>query len=98
MLLLAASYLFYAWWKPMYLILLAGSTIIDYIVGLLLERTRNHVRRTAIFLVSITVNLGILMYFKYGGLNFQVQHWVSEERRGILQPVSSSGAPSVVCR
>jgi len=36
--LLSASYFFYGWWNPFYLILMAGTTVVDWAVGLALTR------------------------------------------------------------
>ncbi len=37
---LIASYAFYGWWNPLYLILIAYSTVVDYIVLALMEKSR----------------------------------------------------------
>ena len=63
--LLACSYFFYAAWNWKFLFLLCGSTLIDYTVGLKLEREeRPHIRRRWLCL-SLTINLGTLAVFKY---------------------------------
>src|ERR1041385_6109643 len=36
--LLAASYFFYGWWNPFYLLLIAYSTTLDYLLVTLMER------------------------------------------------------------
>jgi alginate O-acetyltransferase complex protein AlgI len=64
--LLAASYAFYAAWNPPLALLLAGSTVIDWFVGLRLGTTRHPGRRRAWLLLSLAVNLGALGFFKYG--------------------------------
>jgi D-alanyl-lipoteichoic acid acyltransferase DltB (MBOAT superfamily) len=64
-LLLAASYLFYMSWNWKYAGLIALSTLVDYGVGLRMDREdRRHARR-ALLLVSLVVNLGLLGLFKY---------------------------------
>ncbi len=64
-LLLGASYLFYAAWDVRFLSLIILSTIVDYGCGRWLERAGNaRVRRLALAL-SLLVNLGILGFFKY---------------------------------
>ena len=65
LLLLAASYAFYMSWNPWLAGLILGSTVLDFLVGLALERTRAPQRRKLILLASITGNLGILALFKY---------------------------------
>jgi alginate O-acetyltransferase complex protein AlgI len=64
-LLLVASYVFYGAFNWRFLGLLMLSTVTDYVVGRLLERTDDDRRRKRIFLISLAVNLGILGFFKY---------------------------------
>jgi len=64
-LLLAASYYFYAAWKPEYLVLIVASTAVDYLVGLRLGRERSARRRKLLLAASLTFNLGLLFAFKY---------------------------------
>ena len=65
LLLLIASCVFYAYWKPVYLILLLTPSMIDYWCALRIEDT--DVDRTRKFWVSFSVitNLALLAYFKY---------------------------------
>jgi len=67
-LLLVASYAFYAWWKLDYVFLILASTALDYGVGLALGRTRSAPRRRLLVALSLTGNLGLLATFKYLGL------------------------------
>ncbi len=60
---LIASYAFYGWWNPLYLILIAYSTVVDYIVLALMEKTNS---RKAWAAISILNNLFLLGFFKYG--------------------------------
>ena len=64
--LLVASYLFYCWDTPVYGILIFASTVLDYLVGLGLERTENPQGRRALLGCSLLGNLGMLGFFKYG--------------------------------
>ncbi len=63
--LLAASYIFYGMWDWRFLGLLLVSTFVDYSVGRLLEGDRPERTRRALLATSVTVNLGILGFFKY---------------------------------
>ena len=63
-LLLGASYLFYMWWNPRFIALILASTIVDYVLGILLETAQPR-RRKPLLIVSIVVNLGFLGFFKY---------------------------------
>jgi alginate O-acetyltransferase complex protein AlgI len=64
-LLLGASYLFYGAFDYRFLGLLIISTLTDYTVGRVLERTEDARRRKQAFFMSLAVNLGILGFFKY---------------------------------
>ena len=63
-LLLGASYVFYMWWDPRFIVLILTSTIVDYYLGILLERA-NGPRKKFLLVVSLVANLGILGFFKY---------------------------------
>ncbi|MCB9934008.1 MAG: MBOAT family protein [Planctomycetes bacterium] len=63
--LLLASYVFYASWNPPFVLLLIGSTLVDYIVALRMGRSEKPRARKALLVVSVCVNLGVLAAFKY---------------------------------
>ena len=64
--LLGASYFFYGYWNPAFLLLLLFSTAVDYFCSLGMERWRERKQlRTCLLLVSICMNLGLLFSFKY---------------------------------
>jgi len=63
-LLLGASYIFYMWWDPRFIVLILTSTVVDYYLGILLE-TASGRRKKFLLIVSLVVNLGILGFFKY---------------------------------
>ncbi len=60
----AASFLFYSWWDWHYVFLLAASTIIACVGGLVISRFEGHARRTAL-IASLAGLLGLLGWFKY---------------------------------
>ncbi|HIJ66031.1 MAG TPA: MBOAT family protein [Candidatus Hydrogenedentes bacterium] len=64
-LLLVASYIFYAAWDWRFLSLILISTLIDYCVGLLLVKKLRHFSRGTLLVMSLCANLGILGFFKY---------------------------------
>ncbi len=64
--LLAASYVFYAWEHPAYLALLLASTVLDFSCGLLMDRRESPRWRRGVLMVSLCGNLGLLGFFKYG--------------------------------
>ncbi len=65
LLLLAASYYFYACWNPKFLTLLILSTVVDYGCGLAVARIENTRKRKLFVALSMALNLGMLGYFKY---------------------------------
>ncbi|MEO1032024.1 MAG: MBOAT family O-acyltransferase [Bacteroidota bacterium] len=64
-LLLIASYVFYAWWDWRFLSLIIFSSVVDYFVGIKLGNTKNLKKRRILLITSICVNLGFLGFFKY---------------------------------
>ena len=63
--LLFASYFFYAFWDYRFLSLLVFSTLLDFITGKLIFRSKNHVEKKAWLLISVIINLAFLGVFKY---------------------------------
>jgi alginate O-acetyltransferase complex protein AlgI len=66
-LLLVASYVFYGTWSWKFLLLLCFSTLLDYTCAQLVEAARGERQRRAVVILSATVNLGLLGFFKYFG-------------------------------
>jgi D-alanyl-lipoteichoic acid acyltransferase DltB (MBOAT superfamily) len=62
--LVAASFVFYAWWSPTFLLVLLASTGANFFLAQRIEQTSGPLRR-AIFVAGITANLALLGYFKY---------------------------------
>ncbi|MCD4792913.1 MAG: MBOAT family protein [Bacteroidales bacterium] len=67
---LISSYLFYGWIHPWFGILIAVSTITDYFAGLAIYKRTNN--KKLFLIISITVNLGMLGFFKY--FNFFIEN------------------------
>ena len=66
MLLLIASYAFYAAWNPPFVVLLWISTLIDWFAARGMAATSSAGRRRILLFVSLAANLGMLGFFKYG--------------------------------
>lgn len=64
-LLLAASYFFYACWDYRFLFLLMFSTILDYYTGIKMSESDTDKGRKFWFWLSVGINLGFLGIFKY---------------------------------
>ena len=63
-LLVLASYVFYMWWDPRFIVLILTSTVVDYFLGIWLEVTSGR-RKKLLLAISLIVNLGFLGFFKY---------------------------------
>ncbi len=60
--LLIASYVFYGWWNPFYLLIIAYSTTVNYIAVILMERSQ---RKKLWLAVGVVNSLLLLGFFKY---------------------------------
>ncbi len=96
--LLVASYFFYGWWDWRFLFLILLSTMVDYFIGLQIEKSKNQKHSKLLLFASLTVNLGVLFYFKY--FNFFIEsfseaftffgHHIESSRLNIILPVGIS--------
>lgn len=66
-LLLVASYIFYGWWDWRFLALIAGSSLVDFLVARELDRRDAPRTRKLLLGLSLVANLGTLAVFKYLG-------------------------------
>src|SRR5262245_43816177 len=62
--LVVASFHFYAAWSFELAFLVTGTTLADYLFGRWMSLTERRRLRLTVMLMSITMNLGILCYFK----------------------------------
>lgn len=61
-----ASYLFYGWWEPWFVLLMMLSTVIDYICGRIISTPGvSRSRRIAGLITAIVCDMGLLAFFKY---------------------------------
>ncbi|MHC1684335.1 MAG: MBOAT family protein [Clostridiaceae bacterium] len=63
--LLIASLFFYSWGEVKYVLLLLCSITVNYIFGLLIDKTAKRRSSTLVLALGITTNLILLGYFKY---------------------------------
>ncbi|RJP29943.1 MAG: MBOAT family protein [Candidatus Omnitrophota bacterium] len=75
--LLLASYVFYAWWNPLYLILIVYSTLLDYIAVNGMAKSQ---KKKLWLWISIVNNLWLLGFFKYGG-------FITDNINGVLSAI-----------
>jgi alginate O-acetyltransferase complex protein AlgI len=97
-LLVVASYYFYACWDWRFLFLLIFSTSLDYVTAIKMSTANNQKAKSFWFWLSIGINLGFLGFFKYynffinsfaeglSALGLQVNLWTLE----VILPVGIS--------
>jgi len=69
---LAASVFFYAWGAPTFIFILLATTITDFYVVRQMDRQAQKVQRVLLLCLSLSINVGLLFYFKYS--NFFVEN------------------------
>lgn len=65
--LLAASIYFYAKWNQWLAVLVFGTATLDYLLAIRIEQSSSRRRGKWLVILSITINLAVLCYFKYRG-------------------------------
>lgn len=63
--LLIASLFFYAWGEPKIILIMIASILAGYVSGLLIEAFRRKRTAKIVMIVSVVLQLGCLVYFKY---------------------------------
>ena len=71
-LILFASIFFYAWGAPKFVFWVMGSVAVDYVLLSVMSGKEGLLRRS-LFWISVVMNLGLLIYFKY--MNFFVDQF-----------------------
>jgi len=62
---LFGSYIFYAFWDWRFLSLLAGSSIVNYLLGIYIYKSENEKYRRFLIFLGLLQGLGFLVFFKY---------------------------------
>lgn len=70
--LVVTSLFFYSWWNPIYLLLILGSMIFNFIIGRSLGKTASK----ALLIFGIIGNVALLGYFKYTDFFIENFNWV----------------------
>lgn len=65
LLLMVASFLFYAWGEKAFALVMVLSITVNYFLGIGLERCRNEKSEKGLLILSVFFNLGLLAVFKY---------------------------------
>ncbi len=91
--LLLESLIFYAWGEPRYVFLMGGSILLCYVFGLLTEKYRKKKYGRFFCILSVTVSLLFLFYFKYADFflaNFNAVTGLSVPLLRIALPIGIS--------
>ncbi len=70
--LLLSSIVFYSWGEPWFIFVILGSTFLDFHIVNALYKTNNRKKKNLFLFLSISTNLGLLLYFKYA--NFFIEN------------------------
>ncbi|MDE3060404.1 MAG: MBOAT family protein, partial [Pseudomonadota bacterium] len=60
-----SSLVFYGWFKPVYVLLILGSILVNFYLAKYLSISSHAFRRKAVFFTGIAFNLLLLVFFKY---------------------------------
>ena len=63
--LLVASLIFYSWGEPIWVLAMIGSTAINYVAAMLIDRASSPWLRKTALVVGAAASLAVLFYFKY---------------------------------
>ena len=98
LLIVIASYVFYGWWDWRFLSLIFFSSVVDFSIGLVLNKENSPTKRKLLLWTSLLVNLGFLGFFKY--YNFFLHNFskaftffgteINADRLDIILPVGIS--------
>ena len=65
--LLIFSLLFYAWGEPIYILLMLGSALLNFLFGLMVDQEKPEKQRKVGIVLAVVTNLALLGVFKYTG-------------------------------
>ncbi len=75
----AASFVFYGWYYPPYVVLLAGAIGVNYLLARRIHRRKSKGMAT----IAVAVNLGLLGWFKYAGFMAEMVTAISGANVGL---------------
>jgi len=91
--LLLASFIFYAWGEPKYIVLMITSILLGYIAGIYIDRYRGTKYAKYILFLSVAISVGFLGYFKYADFfisNFNAATGLSVPLLKVALPIGIS--------
>ena len=84
--LLVASYIFYGAWNPPFAILLFATTALDFLLGARIAGASDPGRKRIWLVASVTSNLSMLGFFKYGNFLLENFQWLLARAGIAYQP------------
>ena len=90
--LLIASYIFYAAWHPPFVVLLLICTLVDWFAARGVEASEKKGKRSFFLIITLTVNLSMLAFFKYADFLLNNSVWLLNFFHIHYQPV----APDII--
>ncbi|OFX44969.1 MAG: sugar acetyltransferase [Bacteroidetes bacterium GWA2_30_7] len=66
------SIFFYSWGAPKFIFVILGTTLLDFHLVKWMDNTKNEIHRRMMLILSLSINLGLLFYFKYS--NFFIEN------------------------
>jgi alginate O-acetyltransferase complex protein AlgI len=69
---LVFSAFFYSWGAPKFIFVILGTTFLDYHLVKWMSQTQKQLHRRLMLSLSVSINLGLLLYFKYS--NFFIEN------------------------
>jgi len=64
---LIASIYFYSWGAPKFIFVILGTTFLDFFLVKWMSKSTQRLYRRLLLTLSVSINLGLLFYFKYSG-------------------------------
>ncbi|HTA27553.1 MAG TPA: MBOAT family O-acyltransferase [Bacteroidia bacterium] len=61
------SIFFYSWGAPKFIFVILGTTFLDFFLVKWMSKTKTRLYRRIMLTLSVSINLGLLFYFKYSG-------------------------------
>lgn len=61
------SIFFYSWGAPKFIFVILGSTFLDFYLVKWMSKTNTRIYRRLMLTLSVSINIGLLFYFKYSG-------------------------------
>ena len=69
---LIGSIFFYSWGAPKFIFVILFTTFLDFYLVTWMDKTTNETKRKLLLTISVSVNIGLLFYFKYS--NFFIEN------------------------